>query len=443
MASITREANGRRLIQFCDTNGKRRSIRFGKVSQRVAEAIKIKIESLITSKITGTSIDDETSRWVATITEDMADKLALVGLIPTRKKAEKRCLTIGDFIDQYIASRSDIKDRTKNNLDQAKKHLIQFFGQNKPLGDITPGEADECRLHLMKRLSENTARRHCGRAKQFFRAAQRKHLIQANPFADMKGCSVKENRSRMYFITNQEAQKVLEHCPDAQWRLIFALARYGGLRTPSETFALKWGHVDWERGRINVTSPKTAHHEGKQSRLIPLFPELRPHLEAVWEQAEPGAEYIITRYRNNNANLRTQLERIILRAGLKSWPKLFQNLRSTRETELVEDYPIHVVCAWIGNSAKVATKHYLQVREEDFNRAAMGAAKSDAKALQNPVQQPAADISKNSQTISEAFENKRVMLADATSCNSVHNYTVPRTGFEPVTTGLGNQCSIL
>ena len=105
-------------------------------------------------------------------------------------------------------------------------------------------------------------------------------------------------------------KKVLEHCPDAQWRLIFALARYGGLRTPSETFALKSGHVDWERGRITVPSPKTAHHEGKQSRLIPLFPELKPHLEAVWEQTEPGAEYIITRYRNNNANLRTQLERI-------------------------------------------------------------------------------------------------------------------------------------
>jgi integrase len=285
----------------------------------------------------------------------------------------------------------------------------------------------------MGRLRENTARRHCGRAKQFFRAAQRKHLIQANPFADMKGCGVKENRSRMYFVTNEEAQKVLEHCPDAQWRLIFALARYGGLRTPSETLALKWGHVDWERGRINVPSPKTAHHEGKQSRLIPLFPELRPYLEAVWEQAEPGAEYIINRYRNNNANLRTQLERIILRAGLKAWPKLFQNLRSTRETELAENYPVHVVCAWIGNSAMIAAKHYLQVREADFDRAAGGAAKSDAKALQNPVQQPAARLCKQSQTISQVFENKKVMRADATQCDSVQSYTVPPVGLEPTT----------
>ena len=110
---------------------------------------------------------------------------------------------------------------------------------------------------------------------------------------------------------------------------------------------------------MTVWSPKTEHHEGKDSRQVPLFPELRPYLEEAWEQAEPGAEYIITRYRDCNANLRTQLNRIIRKAGLKPWPKLFQNLRSSRETELAQDYPIHVACAWIGNTQAVAAKHYL------------------------------------------------------------------------------------
>ena len=56
-------------------------------------------------------------------------------------------------------------------------------------------------------------------------------------------------------------------------------------------------------------------------------------------------------------------------------------MRASRETELVVDYPIHVVCAWIGNSPAVAAKHYLQVRDEDFDRAA----KSGANALQKPT----------------------------------------------------------
>ena len=83
----------------------------------------------------------------------------------------------------------------------------------------------------------------------------------------------------------------------------------------------------------------------------------------------PGAAHVITRYRSANANLRTQLERIIRRAGLEPWPKPFQNLRSTRETELAETFPMHVVCRWIGNSEPVALKHYLQVTDELFRRA--------------------------------------------------------------------------
>ena len=97
--------------------------------------------------------------------------------------------------------------------------------------------------------------------------------------------------------------------------------------------------------------------------------------ELVFELAADGSVYIITRYRDTNTNLRTQLNRIIRRAGLEPWPKLFQNLRSTRETELAEQYPIHVVCAWIGNSKAVAAKHYLQVTDDHF-----------AKATQDPTQ---------------------------------------------------------
>ena len=78
--------------------------------------------------------------------------------------------------------------------------------------------------------------------------------------------------------------------------------------------------------------------------------------------------------------------RIIRRAGLKPWPKLFHNLRASRETELAADFPIHVVCAWIGNSALIAAKHYLQVTDDYFERAA----KSDAQGVQNAMQQPAA-----------------------------------------------------
>jgi integrase len=146
-------------------------------------------------------------------------------------------------------------------------------------------------------------------------------------------------------VTREEITKVLAACPDAQWRVIVALSRFGGLRCPSDQLALTWGDIDWEANRMTVRSPKTEHHAGGDCRVVPIFPELRPHLEAAFDEAPEGTIHVITRYRDNTQNLRTQFRRIILRAGLTPWPKAFHNLRATRENELAEEFPLHVVCS--------------------------------------------------------------------------------------------------
>ncbi|QDT97681.1 site-specific integrase [Gimesia aquarii] len=69
-------------------------------------------------------------------------------------------------------------------------------------------------------------------------AAIRGKLISSNPFAELKS-TVKGNPNRFYFVTEEEAQKVINACPNSEWRLIFALTRYGGLRMPSELTGLR------------------------------------------------------------------------------------------------------------------------------------------------------------------------------------------------------------
>lgn len=135
--------------------------------------------------------------------------------------------------------------------------------------------------------------------------------------------------------------------------------------------------------------------------MIPIFPELRPYLEEVVNQMKSGQRYLINRYRDKNANLRTQLLRIIEKAGVQPWPKQFQNPRSTRETVLAEKYPLHVVrvwiadsnpghfaAAWLGHSSTVANKHYRQVTDEHFELASKSAAPGAAKGL-NTDEKPA------------------------------------------------------
>ena len=377
MASITKDARGNRTIQFVGIDRKRRSIRLGKCSQRQAEAIKVHVERLVHATMSRHPADPDTSRWLAQIDTQLADRLSRVGLIPKRDAT-----TLLAFLDAYIAMRSDVKPGTRMLYRQTRRNLLSFFAADKPLSSFTPGDADAWRLHLKEQaLAENTIRRRCGRAKQFFNAAVRRKLIPENPFADLKS-NVHGNPERFYFVTREEIGRVIEACPDADWRVIFALSRFGGLRCPSETLSLRWCDIDWQNNRMLVTSPKTEHHIGGESRLVPLFPELRPFLEDAFEQAADGTEFVVNRYRDRTQNLGTQGKRIVRKAGMTPWPKLFQNLRSTRETELSEQFPMHVVCAWIGNSQSVAAKHYLQVTREHFDRAV-----AEGEALQNPVQQ--------------------------------------------------------
>lgn len=385
MASIGKEAGGTKRILFYAPDSKRKTIRLGKCSQRQAEAVCLRIERLITAQITGHCPDDETTRWLGEIDEKLHNKLTRAGLVEQRNSSSN---TLGKLIDDYIAMRTDVKARTRDLYEQTRRSLVDYFGEDRELDSITPGDADAWRLSLVdQKLADNTIRRRCGRAKQFFKAAMRRKLISENPFIDLKS-NVQGNPDRLYFVTRDEANRVLNACPDAEWRLIFALSRYGGLRCPSEHLALRWGDVNWEQGRVLVSSPKTEHLPGGESRTVPLFPELRPYLAEAFELAEPGSEFVISRYRDVDKNLRTQLKRIVIKAGLNPWPKLFQNLRSSRETELVETFPLHVVCGWIGNSAPVAAEHYLQVTSDHFERALQetkAVRPEEASAARNPA----------------------------------------------------------
>jgi len=425
MASIANDPNGRRRILFFDGNGKRKSIRVGKVSMRYAESVKTKIEDLVSASITGDAPRDDTARWVAGLDATMYDKLSKAGLVKPREAA-----MLADFTQRYIDGRHDIKPRTRINLERARRYLLDYCEAERPMRDFTAGDAEDFRQHLIGRgLAENTVRRAVGRARQFFLAAKKRGLIPSNPFEGI-AASVRPTLGRFYFVSEAESRKVLAACPDAQWRVIFALTRYGGLRCPSEVLALRWEDVNWEHHRVHVPSPKTEHHEGGQSRIIPLFPELRRHLLDAFEDAEPGTQYVVTRYRDDNANLRTQFQRIIKRAGLDAWPKLFQNLRSTRETELAESFPMHVVCKWIGNSQPVAAAHYLQLTDEHFDRAV------SAEAAQNAAQKMHEKAGKNmkpetgedSQGVSDSEDSGQFPLTSG----RFNGGKVPPRGLEPL-----------
>jgi len=395
MASIVKQSTTdgtRYLIQLSPgENEARPKISLGEVTKKQAETAKLNIESVINCKNTGAVISPMTQEWLAGIADGLRKRLAVLGIVEMKKGGPS--LTVTEWANRYIESRPDVKEITKGKWENAVNKLSAFFrGQN--IEDVTTQQAKDFRVYLksVSQLSENTVRRLIGLSRQFFKAAIDAGLLTKNPFMGQP-IAVRANPARFYYVGQEMALKVLDACPDAQWRLIFGLARWGGLRCPSEVLRLKWQDVDFEHNRFTVHACKTEHHADSGIRAVPMFPELRPLFQDAFDKAIEGDVYCITRYRDKSVNLRTSMSKIIVRAGFEVWPKIFQNLRSTRETELFKmtNGNVKAVCSWIGNTPEIAMQHYAQVTEADNQEAAKMSLINDAesrvqKTVHNPVQ---------------------------------------------------------
>jgi len=430
MASITTEKKtGRRAILFVAADGSRPRIRLGKLTMKQAEAAKRFIEDLVACKVTGEAPKNTTAEWLSGLPDMIRRRIERTGLIEPRER--RGCPTLSEWLREYVEGRRDVKDATATVYGHTRRNLLAFFGESKRLDEITPGDADSFRVFLAsdEGLADNTVRRRLGIAKQFCRAALRRKFIGENPF-DGQTTTVRENRKRSYFVSLAETEAVLDACTDARWRLVFALCRFGGLRCPSEILRLKWEDVNWAKMRFTVYASKTEHHADGGIRVVPIFPELYPHLRDAFEQAEPGTVHCCPQYdpASAGAMYRKELLKVVKLAGLKPWPKLFQNCRATRETELAEEYPVQVVCEWIGNSPQVAARHYLQVTDEHYEKAA-----------QNPAQYRAGLDGKAQQSQGAEDEEAHVcgsVQNNATPCMSKGLHSLGVTGLEPVTSSL-------
>jgi integrase len=423
MASVTKlDSAGRQgfRIRFY-VDDRRREIYLagcGKRVERRAEIIARHCDELAKAKSNSVAPSAESIAWASSVEGRLRDNLVAWGLADpvTPKLSTDQGRLLSAFLSSYIESRTDVKRTTTINYNQTKRVLVEYFGPNKPLKSITKADAERWRRWMLaKPMAIATVSKHGKRAKTMLAEAVKDRLLSESPFADLKGAD-ESNTLRQRFIGPAIVTKVLEACPDADWRLIFTLARFGGLRCPSEVLGLKWTDVDRSGNQLRIDSPKTG------LRFVPIFPEIAKALDDSWDAAPEGAVYCVSRYRDKTANLRTQLGRILENAKVEQWPKLFVNLRSTRRTELQESFPDHVVNKWLGHSGKVAEKHYLQVTDEHWGAAAV---------FRSPTGSPIAHHLEPSGPIHETTKPSNSLGSDGAGWLMIPNLVTP-TGVEPV-----------
>ena len=323
--------------------------------------VKSRVEAITSAKVLGVALDAETSRWLADIGDDLHAKLSKTGIIETRVSR-----TLQVFLEAYLSERSDLKPRTKAKYTTSVKSLIGFFGSIQ-LKDVTHEKSALYRVSLLQSgLKEATISKMIGVARLFFGIAHRRKLIDVNPFQYVETGS-QVNKEREHYVTEEETRLLIAACPDAKARLIIALARYAGLRIPSELVGLRWSEVNWEAGRFIVHSPKT-ERKGKPKRVVPIFGELRPYLEDAFEVSPEGEDRIFPEI-HEKKSMGSWIKKLANRAGVDLWEKPFQNMRASCATDLTDKHPAHVCEAWLGHTGKVADKHYRQVTETHFEKA--------------------------------------------------------------------------
>lgn len=428
MASIS-TSDGKRRIQFVDVDGKRKTLRLPDgTSKKLAESIKKLVERLLSNKILGGSIDREDAVWLATDGKAIRTKLEQVGLIaPSVPAPIKPRQTLAAFLTDYLKRRGEsVKPGTVEVWKQVVDNLNAYLPKGIYLDDVTAGHAKAFLESITGKMAKSTVDKRVRFARQFFADAVDWELIATNPFSKVKTTTPKAKSN--VEVPVETIKRVLAVC-DPSWKTIVALSRYGGLRCPSEVLSLRWCDVDFENGMMYIPEPKVEHHDGRGVRACPIFGELRPFLDDAFElrTTEFVVDQQVYRDRANtshgwkNSNLRTQFIRILAKAGITPWKRLFHSMRASRQTELERVHPLHVVCSWLGNTERIARSNYLLITEADVQRAQKvthNPTHETQEVTQNPTQhlactehalsqQPQENIGENAVFPAKSKENQR------------------------------------
>lgn len=376
MASVVRRPNGHRWIQLA-VAGKRHTIRLGKVSESQATDFRRRIESLAAALTLGQLPDTRTLEWLTEIDRELYQRIAAVGLTEQRSSAT----SLDELLKSHAASMG-IKESSKSTFAHTARNLREYFGGNRDYRRITTGDAKEFRTWLTgsarkkgakgSPLAAATVSRRCRRSRQIFAYAVEKRWIPLNPFTGMRGWT-ESNRDRDHYVSRGDTEKLLA-AADPQMRLLIAIARYGGVRCPSEAAPFQWDWIHWENGTMRIRAPKTERYPDGSQRTTPISADLRQHLDDAWAIAESNQPLLLPDLQLSANALSKRLWAICERAGVRPWKKPWNNMRASCETDWIAEHKdIFQVAAWMGHSPQVALQHYSRIAKE-LSTAAIGKA---------------------------------------------------------------------
>lgn len=369
--SKTRDKKGLRLvITLTKPEYKRFTLRLGqKTAKRVWNDYESHLRDLLIAYDGGESIKHRTIEWLDSLTMERHEQIARWGIINFRMKD----IPFIQFLREYESIRSSktgYADSTRRKWSSVIRIAARHFGETIRVSEVSSEMADEFTAVLRSqsgrkggKKSDSTIARTNSHLFQAMEWAIRKGLIRTNPFLESPRTD-RISRLNEKIVSRSVVDTIIKTLKKPEDRMVLGMARYAGVRVPSEVENLKIGDWDRERNLISVLSPKTAGR-GKPSRLIPLEPELTILLEDNIPSDASPEDWMFPSLRRSKTNQAKGVRDRVLSAmkslNIPKWDSLFQCLRRSAITDWFETYGLSKASRWTGNTPKIMEKYYLQL----------------------------------------------------------------------------------
>lgn len=166
------------------------------------------------------------------------------------QQLETTRMTVGEYLDQWLASKSDLRTNTIKTYVGAIKYIRPYLGEV-PLQSLRPNHIEKWQQDLLKKIGVSTIRVVRVVLGTALKKAVRLRYIYANPMSATD--PPRTVKPKTHSLDREQAQKFIAACKGQRWGLSYKLALATGLR-PEEIHGLKWSCLDLEgaRGRVSV-----------------------------------------------------------------------------------------------------------------------------------------------------------------------------------------------
>jgi integrase len=295
---------------------------------------------------------------------------------PGRRNISKS-MTVKEYTDLYFESRKhELAPKTLKMYKCGVRYLIEYFGEHRSIDQISRVDAGAFKAALADGKLQDameykttvdiiTVNLYMRCIKAIFNRAAKDDLLLFNPF-DRTVTIVKKSQS-WHYVTSVEFKKMIA-AASPKLGLLITLCRLAGLRS-GEALSLTWHDIDWVNNRLTIQGKTDWQPKDRDSRVIPIVPELSTMLLDAHDRAETGQSIVLADVYSEN--VRRDVRAAVKRAGMAAYTKPLHTLRKSCLTDWAARYPMHVVAQWAGHASISTTQqYYLQVSDGDYSRAA-------------------------------------------------------------------------